>query len=88
MTWYYDIFDDGGEMDVYEDDPEFTGVVKTIKNDGSGFDIPSDVKAVMRGVWEDEANLGKSPVMDVRSGHIMMDMITEDIREGVPPSLQ
>lgn len=44
MTWYYDIADDGGSMDVYD----HTGALaETIQNDGSGFTTPHDVLDVM-----------------------------------------
>lgn len=85
MTWRYDIADDGSSMDIYEDDPAFTGKIDTLQNDGSGLTIPDDVQAVMRATWEQEANLGNSPVMTVRAGHILMDMVTEDIEAGTPP---
>lgn len=84
MAWYYDIADDNSEMDIYEADPEFTGRIETLTNDGSGFDIPGDVKTVMRETWMVEANMGSSPVLTVRAGHILMDMAAGDIREGVP----
>lgn len=84
MTWYYDI-SGNGNMDVYEDDPEFSGLVTTVQNGGDGFELPGDVKSVMRATWEDNANLGNSPVMDVRAGYILMDMATNDIEEGTPP---
>lgn len=85
MTWYYDIADGGSQMDIYEDDPEFTGLIETLQNDGSGFRHPDDIKQVMRETWEQEANLGSSPVMNVRAGHILMDLATDDIERGTPP---
>lgn len=85
MTWYYDIHDDGSAMDVYEDDTEFTGKITTLQNDGSGFRLPGDVRAVMRDTWETEAGLGNSPVMSVRAGAILMDMVTDNIEAGTPP---
>jgi len=86
MTWHYSIADDGSSMDIYEDDSEFTGKITTLQNDGSGFTIPDDVRAEMRATWEAEANVGQgnSPVMSVRAGHILMDMVTGDIQEGTP----
>lgn len=84
MTWYYDEADDGSSMDIYEDDPEFSGLIDTLQNDGSGFRIPDDIRAVMRATWEAEANLGNSPVMNVRAGHILMDLVTDNIQEGTP----
>jgi len=84
MTWYYDIADDYSSMKIYEDDPEFTGKIDTLQNDGSGFRIPDDVRDVMRETWEQEASLDNSPVMSTRAGHILMDMQCECIKEGVP----
>lgn len=84
MTWTYDIADDGSQMGIYEDDPEHTGLITTLDNDGSGFRIPNDIEAVMRATWEQEASLGSSPVMSVRAGHILMDLATGNIEEGVP----
>ena len=44
MTWYYDIADGGGSMDVYD----HTGsLAKTVENDGGGFSIPHDVLDIM-----------------------------------------
>lgn len=72
-------------MDIYEDDPAFSGKINTLQNDGSGFTIPNDIRAVMRTTWEQEANLGNSSVMNVRAGHILTDMVTGNIKEGTPP---
>lgn len=88
MTWYYSVSDNGQYMDVYEQDSEFIGHITTIENDGSGFEIPNDINIVMRKTWEEQASLGQSPVMSVRAGNIMMDMICGCIEEGVPDSLQ
>lgn len=87
MTWFYNITDDGS-MEIYEDDGENTRLIKTLENDGSGFTIPNDVREVMRETWEQEANLGNSPVMSVRAGKILMDMQCDCIERGIPPSLQ
>lgn len=80
MTWGID--PETGE--VWEDDPEFTGVVATI-DISDGYRLPDDVQNVMRETWKSEANLGNSPVMDVRAGYIIMDMVTENIVEGAAP---
>jgi len=81
MTWYYQIQDDNSRMDIYD----HTGTnVQTLQNDGSGFSVPEDVHAVMRDVWEQEANLGSSPVMTKYAGEILMHMVTQDIEQGVP----
>ncbi|WP_121820045.1 hypothetical protein [Halostella salina] len=80
MTWGLD--EETGV--VWEDDSEFSGVVRTI-DVSDGYSLPDDVKTVMRDTWEENANLGNSPVMDVRAGYILMDMATEDIELGPSP---
>lgn len=84
MTWYYSLANDDSSMEIYEDDPEFTGQIATLQNEGSGFRLPNDIQTVMRETWEAEANLGNSPVMNVRAGHILIDLVTENIKEGKP----
>lgn len=83
MTWYYQKSNDSQTIDVYEDDAEFTGLVTTLTH-GPPWDYPDDIKQVMREAWEQEANLGNSPVMNVRAGYILMDMVQENIEEGTP----
>lgn len=69
--------------DVYEDDPEFSGVVATL--DREEYVLGRDLPPVMRETWETERNLGNSPVMNVRAGYILMDMATANWRFGTPP---
>lgn len=82
MTWKYKVSNDGLSMDVFEDDPEYSGKITTLTKSDPGFTPIPEVKRVMRETWEKEANLGSSPVMNVRAGYILMDLVTENIEEG------
>lgn len=84
MTWYYDLSDDGSSMDIYEDDPEFTGLVKTVENDGSGFQIPNDVLDSMSTTFMQVVDLGENPTIPVRAGWIVVDLTTNNVVEGTP----
>ena len=75
MTYYYKIADDGSSMDIYEDNVEFTGLIKTIENDGSGFHIPPDIKQTMQNVISDERRFGLSE----RGEYILEDLSNENI---------
>lgn len=88
MTWYYNITENGSSIDIYEDDPEFTGKITTLENDGSGFRIPDDVLEVMTATFMEVTELGDNPTIPVRAGHIVVDLTTNNVKEGVPPSLQ
>lgn len=79
MTWYLD--PDTG--DVIEDNPEVSSP-QTHATLSEPYHTSDDVLAVMQDVWETEANLGNSPVMSVRAGYILMDMIQENIERGTP----
>jgi len=84
MTWYYNISDNGSSMDIYEDDPAFTGKVTTLKNDGSGFRIPDDILEIMKEVYLSETTPGDAPVHSERAVCINVDMQSGDIQEGTP----
>lgn len=86
--WYYEISEDGSSMDIYESDAEFTGKIKTVQNDGSGFRLPNDVLEVMTETFMQVTELGDNPTIPVRAGYIVVDLTTDNIEEGVPPSLQ
>lgn len=88
MTWYYSIANDGSSMTVYEDDPEFTGKITTLQNDGLGFRLPDDVLEVMTETFMQIVELGDNPTIPVRAGWIVVDLTTNNIQEGIPPSLQ
>lgn len=82
MTWYLDT----ETGDVYEDDPQFTGLVDSISTGpGEEYVLQRDLLPVVRATWESEANLGNSPVMNVRAGYILMDMATQNWEFGTPP---
>lgn len=84
MTWYLD--PETGEC--YEDDPAYSGKVDSSVDMVDGYEFPDDVVTVMREVWEEHANHGRGPVMNVRAGYILMDMIEGNIERGVPDRLR
>jgi len=88
MTWYYNISDDGSSMDIYEDDAEFTGKIATIQNDGNGFRTPDDVLVTMTETFMGITELGQNPTIPIRAGWIVTDLTTNNIKQGVPPSLK
>lgn len=74
MTWYFDISDDGTEMDVYDHNGN---LVETVQNDGSGFTIPGDIHAVMRNSME-----GNQPSAYNQS--LIADAATNNFEKGTP----
>lgn len=80
MTWGID----PNTGDVWEDDPQFTGVVTTI-DVSNGYTVPDDVTEVMRETFRTEANMGNSPVLNQRAGEILMDWVDENIVVGPAP---
>lgn len=81
MTWGVD----PETEEVWEDDPEFAGIVLTIDLSDE-WTYPDDIKSIMRETWEEQASIGNSPVMDVRAGHILIDLATDNIVRGPVPT--
>jgi len=71
MTWYYDVADDGS-MDVYD---HTATLIKTVQNDGNGFQIPNDIYEVMisetvsRGL-QNTSEWQTQTIVDIAAGNI------------------
>jgi hypothetical protein len=75
MTWFYDISEDGSQMEIIDHSGT---VVKTVDNDGSGFELPGAVLSVMRTeAAEARSNGDMSRWRDIQI-HISADDIAAD----------
>lgn len=89
MTWYFD--PSGETFDLYDHTgSKVRSNVQMADPSWQDFDAgidpgaPPELRQEMRDIWEQEANLGNSPVMSVYAGKTLMHMMDGPIEEGTP----
>lgn len=90
MTWHYRVSDDDSTLEVWDhtQDPALDAPIATKNNNGSGFELPTDVLAVMDAEvtgelpeQADAGNAGNSQGLSQRGGFILRDMSMRNIEE-------